>query len=221
MREYQTIWMDLDGTLVDSQQGIVRGVQLALEHFGLQEENLQALRRFIGPPLLDSFQEYYDLSPLQAQQAVECYRAYYRQEGIFLNTLYSGVEDFLREMSALGKPLYVASSKPEEMVKIILNQHGIAHYFDGIYGASLDQSRTSKVQVLTYGLSRQPHIDREKAVMVGDRKYDVLGAAQVGMDCIGVLYGFGDVQELEEAGAVAVVSSLPELGQLLSGKDFV
>lgn len=215
MKDYRTIWLDLDGTLVDSQIGITRGVQLALQQFGIAVKDPASLRCFIGPPLTDSLREFYHFSLQQAQQAVEYYRAYYRREGVWKNTLYPGVKDFLRRMDEQGRALFVASSKPQEMVEQILDQHSIAGYFTGIYGASLDMSRSTKVQVLSYGLARHPQVDPGAALMVGDRKFDVLGAAQVGMDCVGVLYGFGDEAELRQAGAVAVVKDLEQLAELL------
>ena len=195
---YQTVLFDLDGTLTDSAPGVIHSVQYALEKYGIAEayENLQC---FIGPPLIQSFQKFYGFDHEQAAEAVAYYREYYSAGGIFENSVYPGIPEVLARLKEAGKYLAVATSKPEFFAKQVLDHFGLTGYFDFIGGALMDETRTTKEEVLAYTLTEMK-IDPETAVMVGDRENDAQAARALGIDCIGVLYGYGSREELAAAG---------------------
>jgi len=207
--------MDLDGTITDPLEGITRSVQYALAHFGIQVEDHHTLSHFIGPPLVDAFMEYYGFSREQAVAAAEKYRERFSVTGLYENEVYPGMEAFLQTMAAAGKKLLVATSKPQVFAQKILEHFGLAGYFTFIGGSNLDGTRAHKDEVIRYVLEENRITDLRQAVMVGDRKYDLVGAQKVGLDCIGVLYGYGSPEEMKEAGATALAADLRELAQLL------
>lgn len=209
------IFWDLDGTLTDSALGITRSVAHALAHFGIKEKNQAALRAFVGPPLIDCFMELYGFSPEQAWEAVEVYREYFGQTGLFENEVYPGVPDLLGELMRNRRRMIVTTSKPEQYAKQILAHFGLDRYFVDICGSEMDESRTKKQEVLQYALGKNKVSNLGDCVLIGDRKYDVQGAKAVGMQCIGVLYGYGDRRELEKAGADALAPDLADLRTLL------
>ena len=218
MRDY--ILFDLDGTLTDPKEGITKSVQYALDHYGIHVEDLNSLIPFIGPPLMDSFEEFYGFSPRQAREGVQVYREYFTDRGWRENEVFPGIPQMLGKLKAAGKKLYVATSKPEVFALRILDHFGLTEYFDGVGGADLEETRTKKADVIRYLLEREniPSAEgkeRTRILMVGDREHDVLGAAQAGLDCVGVLYGYGSRQELEESGAWAIAESVEELTELL------
>lgn len=210
---YQYIFFDLDGTLTDSSEGITKSVQYALRHVGIEEQDLRKLEPFIGPPLLESFMEYYDFTEEKAREAVEYYREYFSETGVFENRLFDGVKELLASLKAHGKVIAVASSKPEPFVRIILEHFEVDHYFDYICGGSMDESRLKKEAVIEELLHRMQLSGEEqkKILMVGDRKHDVEGAACFGIPCLGLSMGFAPEGELERAGAIAIVDSIKEL----------
>lgn len=208
---YTTVLMDLDGTLVDSATGITRSVQYALNHFGIKEEDPAKLYRFIGPPLQDSFREFCGFTETQAREAVQKYRERYAVRGIYENEVYKGIEAVLGFWKMIGKRLMVCTSKPEPFAREILENLGLSPYFAFIGGADFDGKRDGKADVIRYVLSENHIENLEETVMVGDRKYDVLGAAELGIDSVGVLYGYGSRPELEQAGATYIVSAVSEL----------
>lgn len=208
----KTILFDLDGTLTDSGEGIINCVIPALEYFGLPVPSREALRVFVGPPLHDSFVKH-GVPADQTAKAVEIYRSRYIPIGKFENTPYPGIRELLEHLRAKGCKLLVATSKPEQMSVDILNHFDLAKYFDSICGASLDTSRTNKDAVIQYLIDQNGRSDN--MVMVGDTKFDILGAKAHGIPAIGVAWGYGDVEEMVEAGAAAIASSMEELEQLL------
>lgn len=212
-KEY--ILFDLDGTLTDPMVGITRSVQHALRAYGIEETDLNALCPFIGPPLKDSFMKYYGFSDKQAEEAIGKYREYFAVTGIFENRVYEGIETMLKNLRSSGRTLLVATSKPEEFAVKILEHFRLAPYFDWVCGASMDEKRVKKGEVIAYALETAGIRDVSKAVMVGDREHDVLGAKENGMDCVGVLFGYGSRQELEAAGAVKIAGTVEELGRIL------
>lgn len=214
--QFETILFDLDGTLTDPGLGITNSVMFALERFGIHESDRQKLYPFIGPPLWDSFMRFYGMSREEADRAVTVYREYYADRGLFENTVYPGIPQMLEELRAQGKTLAVATSKPEGFSVKILEHFGLAKFFDRIAGASMDQSRSRKADVIRYALSELPQADPRTAVMVGDREHDVLGAREVGLPCVGVLYGYGDRPELEAAGALSIAENVEALKNFLS-----
>ena len=172
------------------------------------------LERFVGPPLHESFMRFYGFSEEQAFEAVEVYREYYRDKGLFENTIYNGMEAVLKQLSEAGKTLLVATSKPEVFARRILEKLGIADYFTYIAGANLDGTRTKKAEVIAYALREGGIEDGTKAVMVGDREYDIFGAREFGMDSIGVLFGYGSRGELEAAGATYIAESVEDIWEI-------
>lgn len=210
---YQYIFFDLDGTLTDSREGITKGVQYALKHMGIEEPDLAKLEPFIGPPLLESFAEYYGFSMEQGREAVEYYREYYSGTGVYQNLLFEGVLELLESLKKHGRVVATASSKPEHFVKMILKQFQVDKYFDYICGGSMDESRLSKEDVIRELLFRMnlSEEEKKKVLMVGDRRHDVEGAARFSIPCLGLSMGFAAEGELERAGAVAVVDNMKEI----------
>ncbi|MCK4057968.1 HAD family hydrolase [Streptococcus suis] len=211
---YQTILFDLDGTLTDSGQGILNSVAYALEKMGIEEPDTANLNRFIGPPLYESFSRFYQLSPEDTQSAVDAFRIYFKEKGMFENQLYPGIIPLLEELRTAGKTLVIATSKPEIFAKQILEHFGIAHYFDVIAGASLYSSRISKADVIGYAINQLEAFPKH-AVMIGDREHDIEGARMHQLPAIGVLYGYGNKQEFEKAGATMIVETVQDSKRVL------
>ncbi len=211
---YDVILFDLDGTLTDTGLGVTNAAAYALEQYGITVLDRTELERFVGPPLHESFMRFYGFSEEQAFEAVEVYREYYRDKGLFENTIYNGMEAVLKQLSEAGKTLLVATSKPEVFARRILEKLGIADYFTYIAGANLDGTRTKKAEVIAYALREGGIEDGTKAVMVGDREYDIFGAKEFGMDSIGVLFGYGSRGELEAAGATYIAESVEDIWEI-------
>lgn len=205
---------DLDGTLTDPKEGITKSVRHALRAFGIEAENLDDLCCFIGPPLKDSFMEYYDFTESDAQKAVEIFREYFSSQGIFENKVYEGTRESLEALVKSGKKLYVASSKPEVFVRKILEHFELDSYFEFMGGADFEEIRVKKADVIRYVLDTCQIRDISKTVMIGDRKHDILGAKEFGMESVGALYGYGSREELTEAGADFLVESIFDLQNL-------
>lgn len=218
MKQYKYLLLDLDGTITDSETGITRCVEYALNHFGIQVDDLRELSPFIGPPLLDSFKDFYNFTDEQAAIAVEKYRERYEKKGILENKLYPGIGEFLAEARLKDKIVILATSKPEIFAKRILDYFELSNYFSFVAGSGLDGSLHTKTDVTDYILQSNKIIDLSSVVMIGDRKHDIIGAKNVGIDSIGVLYGFGDYKELSEAGADYIVEDIPALRKLLLEK---
>lgn len=210
----KTVLFDLDGTLTDSGEGIINCATLALRHFGLPIPAYEDMRTFVGPPLRDSFIRF-GVPADRADEAIRVYRSRYIPTGMFENTPYPGIRELLEALRAEGYTLYVATSKPEEMSVTILEKFDLAKYFHRICGASIDSSRSTKDAVIAYLLESSGA--KEDMVMVGDTKYDILGAKAHGIPAIGVGWGYGKVEEMEEAGAVGIAETMDELIGLIRG----
>lgn len=209
---YKAIFFDLDGTLTESGEGITKSVQYALEKLGKPEEDLDKLRVFIGPPLMEQFMKYADVDETEARRAVEYYRERYAVKGIFENRPYDGVENLLRELKGRGYILAVASSKPEYYVTKILDYFNLSSYFEVVVGSEMNGARTSKTEVIEEALKCLNMSDRRKEVlMVGDKEHDVLGARAAGLACVAVGYGYGTKEELTAAQPLKIVASIEEL----------
>ena len=208
---YDILLFDLDGTIVDSSRGITNCVIHALEKFGISEPDIKKLYRFIGPPLVDSFREFYGFSDADADAAVAFYRERYRDIGMYENDVYKGIPELLESLRARGKRIFLATSKPEEFAKKILEYLKLDKYFDLIAGATFDRSRDTKESVIRYALAEGGLAPDGSVVMIGDRLHDVEGAQAVGLDSIGVLWGFGSREELESAGATCIATTPEEL----------
>ena len=210
----KTVLFDLDGTLTDSGEGIINCATLALRHFGLPIPAYEDMRTGVGPPLRDSFIRF-GVPADQADEAIRVYRSRYIPTGMFENTPYPGIRELLEALRAEDYTLYVATSKPEEMSVTILEKFDLAKYFHRICGASIDSSRSTKDAVIAYLLESSGA--KEDMVMVGDTKYDILGAKAHGIPAIGVGWGYGKVEEMEEAGAVGIAETMDELIGLIRG----
>ena len=216
MPSCEYIFFDLDGTLTDPGIGITNSVMYALQHYGIFVSDRSELYKFIGPPLIDSFQTYYGFSHEQAKEGVAFYREYFTDRGIFENEVYPGIPETLQRLKAAGKRLLVATSKPEPFAEQIMEHFGLADYFDVVAGAAFDETRTQKWEVIDYALDRIGVTDRKSVLMVGDREHDVLGAEKCGLvGCIGVLYGYGSRSELEQAGAVAYAETPAQIADII------
>ncbi len=209
----KTILFDLDGTLTDSGEGIINCATLALEHFGLPVPDRQAMRVFVGPPLTDTFVKF-GVPEEKADEAVQVYRSRYTTVGKFENFPYPGIEQVLQTLKQQGHTLYVATSKPESMSVEILEKFGLAHYFDMVCGASFDRSRSKKEEVISYLLEKAG--STKNTVMVGDTAFDVIGAAAHGIPTIGVSWGYGSVESMQDAGAAAIAHTMEQLLALLN-----
>lgn len=208
---YQYILFDLDGTLTDPGLGITNGIMYALKKFNIEVEERASLYKFIGPPLLESFEKFYGLSEEECQQAVKYYREYFKPYGLYENEVYAGIEELLKTLKESGKTVLLATSKPEEFAREILRYFGLDKYFDFAAGATMDEKRVKKADVIAYALENCQVSNLSEVVMIGDREHDVLGAKEKGLDSIGVLYGYGDYEELKAAGANYIVEKPEEV----------
>lgn len=208
----KTILFDLDGTLTDSAEGILNSVTLALEHFNIPVPDKDAMRVFIGPPLIPMFIKH-GIPEDRANEALQIFRSRYTTVGKYENTPYPGILSLLQHLKNRGHKLLIATSKPEPQAKDILEHFHLAPYFDIICGASLDETRATKEDVIEYLLSQYPGTDN--MVMVGDTVYDIVGAKTHGIPAIGVAWGYGNVAEMENAGAIAIAHSVQQLQDLL------
>lgn len=208
---YGYFLFDLDGTITDPGVGITNSVMYALEKFNITEKDRSKLYKFIGPPLRESFSKYYGFSREDSEKAVEYYREYYREKGIFECELYGDVAQTLRKLKEAGKKVVLATSKPEMFARRILDYFEISEYFDFAAGSTLDGSRDKKADVIAYALKEAGCFDAKNALMIGDREHDIIGAKANGMDSVGVLYGYGDRVEHENAGATYIIAKITEL----------
>lgn len=211
---YQHLLFDLDGTLTDPGEGITNSVAHALRKRGIEVADRRELNCFIGPPLAQSFMKYYGLSEEDATRAVADYREYFVPHGMFENEVYDGIPEMLADLKANGKHLIVATSKPEKFAVQIMEHFDLLRYFDHVYGATMDSSRSKKGDIITYALTEE-HLSPADALMIGDRHHDVDGAHENGVKAVGVLYGYGDRDEHQAAGADYIVATVQELKELL------
>lgn len=214
------ILFDLDGTLTDPGMGITNSVAYALEKFGIYVDDKRELYKFIGPPLIDSFREFYGFNDNKAELGVKYYREYFSDKGIFENTVYDGIDDMLRVLKSNNKKLILATSKPEVFAKRILEHFDLSTYFDVIAGSTLGTERNTKSAVIAYALELAKISDKTDTIMVGDRKHDIIGAKENGLKSIGVLYGYGAFEELSKAQANYIIGSVSELKEILTKKEF-
>ncbi len=210
---FDVIFFDLDGTITDSGEGIMNSAVYALSKFGIEISDKNQLRRFIGPPLHWSFKELFGIedTPL----AVKRYREYYAEKGIFENSLYDGITEVLKELKAAGRTVVLATSKPENYAKQILDYFKITEYFDHVCGAEMDEKRTDKHEVIEYALETAGVTDRSKVIMIGDRLHDIVGARSSSLKSIGVTYGYGTEDELRDAGADHIAHTTEDIIKIL------
>ena len=200
MKKYDIIAFDLDGTLTDPSHGFIQGCRYAFSKMGMECEEDEALKRFIGPALFNEWQICYGLSPEDSRRAVMFFREYYSVYGWWDNEIYPGVKDMLKTLKERGKKIILSTSKPEVFARKILAKFDLTEYFDFIGAATSNLKRERKWEVLQYALEGVGASDLSKCIIVGDRKYDAEGGKKCGIDSLGVLYGHGSLTELREAG---------------------
>jgi phosphoglycolate phosphatase len=216
LKKYNTVLFDFDGTVVDSSEGIINSAEYVLEKYGIAVKEKTELFKFIGPPLMYSFMTFYNFSEEKSKEAITHYRQYYEKYGINQNRLYDGMEELLKNLKANGKTVGVMTSKPEHFAKKILEDFNISKYFDFVCGASLDElSRSTKIEVMEYGIKTYNVNDKNSTIMIGDRNFDIDGANFFGFDSIGVLFGFGSREEFVKAGATYIVESPKEIEKII------
>ncbi len=213
---YQNLLFDLDGTLTDPKEGITKSFQYALSFFGI-EERLENLNRVIGPPLMDSFQEFYGFSKEQSACAVEKYRERFAVTGIHENAVYPGVLEMLDALQKQGKTLCLATAKPIVFARQILDTFDMAKYFSVVVGSELDGTRNYKKDIIAEVLSQLQNPPLASVLMIGDRRQDIEGAKQCAVDALGVRFGYAEPGELEEAGPKYYAASVEELKTFLLG----
>ncbi|NOZ45548.1 MAG: HAD hydrolase-like protein [Chlorobi bacterium] len=218
MRNKKLIIFDLDGTITNSEKGIFNSLKFAVHKFGITEINQTVLDEFIGPSLKYSFSKHFFSNPADVVNAVKYYREYYAVKGIFENELYDGIENTLKQLKLNNKILCIASSKPLIYVKKIAKHFKIEHYFKHITGAEINGTLSDKAELIEQIINFFPKVEKEEIVMIGDRNWDVSGAKKAGIDVIGVTYGFGSLQELQDAGANEIALNTEDILSLVFEK---
>ena len=211
----QYIFFYFDGTLVDTSEGIFYSLAYALECMGEPAMSNQDMRKFIGPPLEWSFATYNNMSKQDAAKATEHFRKVYKIDGVNMHKVYDGVIETLKELKSRGKKLIIATSKPEPLAVKIMKDNGFYDCFDVISGATFDGVRSTKEQVLNYAINLAKPESLCDCVLVGDSKSDAVGANVVGMDFIGVLYGFGTTNDLQIDNTKALVEKFTDLLKII------
>lgn len=216
MFNYQNVFFDLDGTITKSGLGITRSVKKGLEAVGIIENNLEKLNNFIGPPLYDSFVKYYNLNEKDYKIALHAFHERYKSIGIFECEVYEGVENLLKDLRENGKKLYVATSKPEFEARRVIEHFDLNKYFEFVGGSDGDHNceRPTKSHVIKYVLD-SCHLNQKDCIMIGDKSHDIIGAKSNNLLSIGVLYGYGNLEELEKAGADFICKDTNEVEKLL------
>ena len=215
MKKYEAIFFDLDGTIIDSGEGVSNSVLYALKKFGIEETRENALR-FIGPPLAHSFKEFYGFDDEKASEGIKIYREYYKDKGIFECYLYDGIKELIIALKENGYKVVLCTSKPEEYAHRVLDFFKIKCYFDYACGATIDEkTRATKDDVMQYALDLSG-VSPDKALMIGDRKFDICSANKFGLDSVGVTFGYGSREELTSSGATYVVDTADEILKMLT-----
>jgi len=212
---YHTVLFDLDGTLTDPKLGITKSVQYSLRKFDIHVEDPNTLIPFIGPPLANSYQEVYQFDADQANQAVAYYREYFKDTGIYENDVYPGIHQLLALLQEQGRQLIVATSKPTVFAKRVIEHFGLDKYFDEVCGSNLDGTMSDKAEIIQSILARYP-VEKDQAIMIGDRKHDVIGAKKNGIASIGVEYGYGSQDEIEQSQPTYILNDVNALIQFFT-----
>lgn len=212
---YKYILFDLDGTLTDSSPGITNSVVYALKKFNIEVEDRTSLLKFIGPPLQDSFTRFYNFSKEDSDKAADYFREYYGPNGLFECEVYEGIEELLSGLKERNLIPILATSKLEEFAVRILKHFDLYKYFEFVSGAAADGSRVEKGDVINHAVKTYGITDLSSVVMIGDRKHDMIGAKKAGIDSIGVLYGYGDREELINHGATYIVENTDDILKII------
>ncbi len=220
MKDYKILLFDLDGTISDPKVGITKSVQYALEKTGIIESDMDELECFIGPPLHVSFSEFYQLNERQTEKAIEFYRERFKAKGMFENTLYKKIPELLKSLQKQGYTLTIATSKPTVFAEKILNYFQIDHYFDHGVGSNLKGTRSAKNEIISYILNQHPENNLSDFLMIGDRKHDIIGANQTGIDSLAVTYGYGSKEELLEVSPTYIVDEVQQIKEIIVNKKY-
>ena len=213
MNRIDVIFFDLDGTLTDPKLGITRSIQYALEQLGVAVPATDELTWCIGPPLLESFREILGDTE-SADAALMHYRERFAETGLFENQVYDGIPASLEHLASSGVSLFVATSKPQIFAERIITHFELSPYFESVFGPDLDGALANKTDLLKYALD-EVKVSPDRAMMVGDRSHDMIGARRNGIGATGVLYGYGSKEELESAGAQSFVAEPSDLADIL------
>ena len=212
--EYKTVFFDFDGTLAESGKGCVDAVRYMFSRIGMEEYDESRLIQFVGPPVRQHLMNAYGFSPQRADYAYQYFREYYFEKGVKSIRLYDGIVEAISAIKQTGKTLYVATAKTVPMARQLIERFELAPFFSDVFGACHEKGVSNKTQVLQDAVQQLGGVPQH-AVMVGDRYHDIEGAKAIGIDTIGVLYGYGDYHELNEAGCDFLVDSVNDLYQLL------
>ncbi len=215
---YSDILFDLDGTLVNTEKGIFQSIAYAAEKMQLPSLPKKTLRKFLGPPLHDSFERYFSLSPEQALLAVDTYREHYRAKGVMECELYPGMKALLHRLKEEGFSLYVATSKPTVFAERVLKAFHVAEYFSLIQGSELNDPHSTSKALIIEKVIQKAQLSKENCLLVGDTRFDGEGAAQAGIPFLPVLYGFGEWEEMQALPHIGIAKSVESIAELLSGK---
>jgi phosphoglycolate phosphatase len=215
LKNYKHLLFDLDGTLTDSDEGIINALRYALDNAGISDNDTEKLRSFIGSSLLKTLQDVYGISKDRAEDIASDYRSYYSEKGVFENRLYPGIPELLADLKNAGKRLIVATSKRTTGANQVLDNFKLNEYFDLVVGGSSDGKISEKTDVIRHVFSKTGNDIKTSAVMIGDRKFDILGAHENGIDSIAVMYGYATKEEIDEARPTYRVNTVEELRTLL------
>lgn len=208
---FDYLFFDLDGTLTDPAQGITNSFIHALKYFGIEIPTYEKLCTFIGPPLVDTFKTQFGFDDEKASLGVKKYREYFAEKGLLENYVYDGIPEILSTLKTNGHKLVVATSKPEEYSIRILEHFDLAKYFEHICGSNMNETRSKKDEVIAYAIETCNIKDKSNILMIGDRMHDIIGAQKNNIKSCGVLYGYGNLEELQNAGADYIVKSVNDL----------
>ncbi len=214
LSSYTHLFWDLDGTLTESAPGIMNSARYALKFYGIEDVDEATLKKFIGPPLMDSFQDFFGFSQEKAREAMKKYREYFAEKGLFENSVYPGIIDALKKLKDQGKHLYVATSKPEIYMKKILQKFELADFFDFAGGADVEETRSRKDLVIEYVIREnklEEQVKARKILMIGDRKHDIIGAHKNSIPCCACLWGYGNREEYAENKADFIIEKPADL----------
>lgn len=215
MKKYDVIAFDLDGTLTNPERGLIASFVYALGKMGVDYGEKEELKRFIGPPIYEEWQRVFGFTPEESSEALLIFREYYSVYGWWDNEMYQGVPEMLRALCESGKKIILATSKPEVFARKILDLFDIAKYFDYVGGADTDKTRDKKHEVLAYSMASLGVTDTSRVILVGDRVYDAEGARACGVDSLGVLYGHGSREEIENSGFNYICESVEDIAKTL------
>ncbi|MWV43296.1 HAD hydrolase-like protein [Paenibacillus sp. HJL G12] len=213
--KYEAVLFDLDGTLTDPKVGITKSVQYALSHHGIQVDDPDTLIPYIGPPLIVSFQEIHSFSEKESMQLVEKYREYFKDRGIYENELYDGIQGLLEMLTQQGRKLIVATSKPTVFALEVLKHFGIGSYFEVVCGSNLDGTLSDKSEIIN-DVFKKTGVNKHAAIMIGDRKHDIIGARKNDIESISVGYGYGSDEELSAIQPTYYVKTVLELQEFFA-----